>query len=87
MFNYTKGEHNVIKVDEAAYKNCGIPPNAEVIDAGNDVIMLVAMGGTGFISGIDQDCQNGMKLFLPNVKCPHTRPKALQAGRKLIPSN
>ncbi|KAL8208476.1 hypothetical protein R6Q57_007888 [Mikania cordata] len=88
VFNYTKGQHNVIKVDEAALKQCNLPadPN-EAMESGYDVVTLTAMGGIGFTSGVGKDCESGMKLFLPNVKCPHTRPKPLQAGRKLIPSD
>jgi hypothetical protein len=80
VFNYKKG-HSVIKVtDEAAIRECKIPPepNGET-SCGHDVVTLTSMGGVGFMSGGEfrDDCSHRkMRFWIPEVKCPHVRPKA-----------
>nr|XP_043607458.1 blue copper protein 1a-like [Erigeron canadensis] len=84
VFKYPKGKHNVFRVGEQAWNECIIPPENEALATGNDEVTLDTAGGVGFISGVGQDCKNGMRLLV-NVICPYAKPKQpVQGARKLV---
>ncbi|KAD5317443.1 hypothetical protein R6Q59_032779 [Mikania micrantha] len=83
VFNYKKGKHNVIQVDETSYKQCIVPPKHEALTSGHDEVILKAPGGVGFISGIGKDCKKGMKFFI-NVGDNKPKPPVSKTGRKIV---
>ncbi|XP_059643104.1 blue copper protein 1a-like [Cornus florida] len=71
VFKYPQGAHNVIKVDENAYKNCAIPPAGPanpVLASGKDVISLDAPGKKWFLCAIPGHCEKGGQKLEIEVK-------------------
>ncbi|KAJ0781098.1 putative Phytocyanin domain, cupredoxin [Helianthus annuus] len=62
VFNYQKGAHNVVAVNEAGYDKCSTTPrNTKVYTSGEDRIRLVK-GLNNFICTLPGHCGAGMKI-------------------------
>lgn len=62
VFNYQKGAHNVVGVDNVGYGGCSTTPsNAKVYSTGKDQIRLVK-GLNSFICSLPGHCGSGMKI-------------------------
>nr|CAB3503401.1 unnamed protein product [Digitaria exilis] len=60
-FEYQKGTHNVVQVNNLQYSLCEVPENAPVWNSGDDRITL-ARDVSFYISGVNDDCQKGIKI-------------------------
>ncbi|PHU05715.1 hypothetical protein BC332_26537 [Capsicum chinense] len=58
VFKYTKGHHNVFKVNQTSFKDCIIPPPSEGLTSGHDVITLAQPGKKWYICGIPTHCSD-----------------------------
>ncbi|KAI7726426.1 hypothetical protein M8C21_020262 [Ambrosia artemisiifolia] len=62
VFNYQKGAHNVVAVNNSGYDKCSTTPrNAKVYTSGKDRIRLVK-GLNNFICTLPGHCGAGMKI-------------------------
>ncbi|XP_015963624.1 blue copper protein 1a-like [Arachis duranensis] len=67
VFKYTKGKHNVMRVNSTGFQQCAVPPDSSTqgFTTGNDVIVLSSPGRKWYICGISNHCENGkMKLAI-----------------------
>ncbi|KAF5205890.1 Blue copper protein [Thalictrum thalictroides] len=64
IFKYTKGAHNVHKVDGNRFQKCVKPPLKEALTTGNDVITLATPGQKWYICGVANHCNGGQKLTI-----------------------
>ncbi|KAG5539746.1 hypothetical protein RHGRI_020081 [Rhododendron griersonianum] len=64
VFNYTRGDHSVVIVNEINYQQCTVPTGAVPLTSGDDVITLAASGSQWYICGIPLHCPAGMKLAI-----------------------
>ncbi|XP_068501341.1 basic blue protein-like [Phaseolus vulgaris] len=70
VFNYNSSLHNVVYVDERAYKTCEVPKDprySRVYKTGHDRIQLPNLGLFRFISTMNDDCKRGMRLSILNL--------------------
>nr|ACZ74694.1 basic blue protein [Phaseolus vulgaris] len=70
VFNYNSSLHNVVYVDERAYKTCEVPKDprySRVYKTGHDRIQLPNLGLFRFISTMNDDCKRGMRISILNL--------------------
>ncbi|KAK7290659.1 hypothetical protein RIF29_05235 [Crotalaria pallida] len=63
-FEYTPGKDNVIRVNESDFINCSVPPNAQPLSSGHDIILLTSPGTKFYISGVANHCKIFQKLVI-----------------------
>ncbi|KAL5547267.1 hypothetical protein UlMin_006954 [Ulmus minor] len=64
VFNYEAGNHDVVKVNGSAFKDCSPPPGAENFTSGNDKIELKATGNKWYLCSKSGHCNTGQKLSI-----------------------
>ncbi|KAI4985417.1 hypothetical protein ZWY2020_018047 [Hordeum vulgare] len=62
VFKYNIGAHNVVEVAGPDFLTCTQSANAIIWNSGEDQVTLDKAGRRWFFCGVDQHCQNGMKL-------------------------
>ncbi|XP_060170823.1 blue copper protein 1a-like [Lycium barbarum] len=62
VFKYKEGVHNVYRADLTAFQNCAPGANVEPLTTGNDVIELKSPGKKWYFCGINNHCDQGMKV-------------------------
>lgn len=62
VFKYKEGAHNVYRADLAAFQSCVPGANVEPLTSGNDVIDLKTPGKKWYFCGINNHCEQGMKV-------------------------
>ncbi|XP_015159273.1 mavicyanin-like [Solanum tuberosum] len=62
IFKYKEGAHNVYKADLAAFQSCVAGANVEPLTSGNDVIDLKTPGKKWYFCGVNNHCEQGMKV-------------------------
>ncbi|KAK9706188.1 hypothetical protein RND81_07G109800 [Saponaria officinalis] len=88
VFKFNSGIHNVAEVTKKAYKKCNTTNSTTFVHAISPVnIPLVKKGRKYFISTLNNDCQNGLKLAIdvlarlppppPPASPPATSPAAV----------
>lgn len=93
VFNYTKGSHNVLKVDGVGFQQCAKPDGVEPLISGNDVITLATTGKKWYICGVSNHCTSGMRLVInvtPELGSPAPAPSynsnpGSAAVREMVP--
>ncbi|KAM7498093.1 hypothetical protein LguiA_022507 [Lonicera macranthoides] len=61
VFNYTKGAHNVFKVNGTSFASCSVPPANEALNSGLDKIPLASPGNKWYICGFANHCSEKMQ--------------------------
>nr|A0A0M4FTF3.1 RecName: Full=Blue copper protein; Short=PhBcp; Flags: Precursor [Petunia x hybrida]ALC79558.1 blue copper protein [Petunia axillaris] len=75
VFKYTKGHHNVFKVNQTGFQNCIAPPPSEGLTSGHDVITLAAPGKKWYICGFPTHCsEHKQKLAITVEGAPAQTP-------------
>lgn len=64
MFKYKPPNHNVYKVDGAAFKECSMPADAEILASGTDTVELKTAGKKWYLCGKPDHCNAGQKLSI-----------------------
>nr|GMD92479.1 early nodulin-like protein 2 [Ipomoea batatas] len=64
LFRYEKGRESVLEVDEEDYEKCNVENPMKKMDDGYSVLKLDRSGPFYFISGIQQNCENGQKIVV-----------------------
>ena len=64
MFKYKPPNHNVYKVDGAAFNQCSVPADAEILTSGTDKVVLKAAGKKWYLCGKPNHCDAGQKLSI-----------------------
>ncbi|XP_058084621.1 uclacyanin-3-like [Magnolia sinica] len=62
VFNYTEGDHTVVKVNGTGFASCSKSPNSGVLASGSDRVTLTTTGNKWYICGVGSHCDNGQKL-------------------------
>lgn len=62
VFNYNPSLHNLVVEGTIGYDTCTVSRSATIYQTGNDSIELAKVGAFDFISSLNKDCDNGMKL-------------------------
>ncbi|KAJ8570579.1 hypothetical protein K7X08_037551 [Anisodus acutangulus] len=68
VFKYTKGHHNVFKVNQTAFKDCIAPPSSEGLTSGHDVITLASPGKKWYICGVPTHCSDHNQKLVITVE-------------------
>ncbi|MCD7450747.1 hypothetical protein HAX54_008384 [Datura stramonium] len=68
VFKYTKGHHNVFKVNQTSFKNCIVPPPSEGLTSGHDVITLTTPGKKWYICGFPTHCSDHNQKLVITVE-------------------
>lgn len=63
VFKYSRGAHNVIRVNANSYNRCQTPKGARVLTSGNDRVTLTK-GMNYFICNFPGHCESGMKIAI-----------------------
>ncbi|XP_027768225.1 blue copper protein-like [Solanum pennellii] len=67
VFKYTKGHHNVFKVNQTSFKDCIIPSSGGVT-SGHDVITLATPGKKWYICGFPSHCSDHKQKLVITVE-------------------
>ncbi|KAM7258667.1 hypothetical protein ACFE04_014408 [Oxalis oulophora] len=70
IFKYTKGLHNVEKVDGAGFRQCVASDGTEALTSGKDVITLATPGNKWYICGVSNHCESGNLKLTITVQTP-----------------
>ncbi|XP_059296123.1 blue copper protein-like [Lycium ferocissimum] len=68
VFKYTKGHHNVLKVNQTAFKDCIATAPSEALTSGNDAITLTSPGKKWYICGIPTHCSDHNQKLVITVE-------------------
>lgn len=68
VFEYAKGEHNVMQVNSSGYEDCLPASSLKIYASGNDSIRLNDAGQFWYICGLDDHCEFGQKLSINVVR-------------------
>ncbi|OIT27753.1 blue copper protein [Nicotiana attenuata] len=68
VFKYTKGHHNVFKVNQTAFQSCTAPPPSEGLTTGHDVITLAKPGKKWYICGVPTHCSDHNQKLVITVE-------------------
>ncbi|XP_055808298.1 blue copper protein-like [Solanum dulcamara] len=68
VFKYTKGHHNVFKVNQTSFQNCIAPPPSEGLTTGHDVITLTTPGKKWYICGFPTHCSDHNQKLVITVE-------------------
>ncbi|XP_031115802.1 early nodulin-like protein 2 [Ipomoea triloba] len=64
LFRYEKGRESVLEVGEEDYEKCNVENPMKKMEDGYSVLELDRSGPFYFISGIQQNCENGQKIVV-----------------------
>ncbi|CAN4109403.1 unnamed protein product [Withania somnifera] len=67
VFKYTKGHHNVFKVNQTSFKDCIVPPSGG-LTSGHDVITLASPGKKWYICGFPTHCSDHNQKLVITVE-------------------
>ncbi|XP_049402231.1 blue copper protein-like [Solanum stenotomum] len=67
VFKYTKGHHNVFKVNQTSFKDC-IVPSSGGLTSGDDVITLATPGKKWYICGFPSHCSDHNQKLVITVE-------------------
>ncbi|GLJ42562.1 hypothetical protein SUGI_0882380 [Cryptomeria japonica] len=68
VFNYPKGVHNVLAVNGSSFANCFNETISGKFESGHDDLQIKKSGNIWVISGVGQDCENGMKFKMTVIE-------------------
>ncbi|XP_060177157.1 blue copper protein-like [Lycium barbarum] len=68
VFKYTKGHHNVLKVNQTGFKDCIVTLPSEVLTSGNDAITLTSPGKKWYICGMPTHCSDHNQKLVITVE-------------------
>ncbi|GLJ42163.1 hypothetical protein SUGI_0873100 [Cryptomeria japonica] len=68
VFNYPKGVHNVLAVNGSSFGNCVNETISGKFESGHDDLQIKKSGNIWVISGVGQDCENGMKFKMTVIE-------------------
>ncbi|KAM3260711.1 hypothetical protein ACQJBY_051767 [Aegilops geniculata] len=85
VFEYGISSHNVVEVSGSDFVICNQTDNAVVRTSGEDRVALDKAGRRWFFCGIDNNCENGVKLKITVLETapPAPQPKAPLAAPPL----
>ncbi|KAG6520812.1 hypothetical protein ZIOFF_017873 [Zingiber officinale] len=64
VFSYPAGLHNVITVDEEAFRSCSAPAGANALVSGHDAVSLNSSGRKWYMCGKADHCSKGQRLLI-----------------------
>ncbi|KDP29128.1 hypothetical protein JCGZ_16517 [Jatropha curcas] len=64
VFNYKKGEHDVLRVNKESFESCNALSPLSTNESGEDIVNLMEPGEYYFICGKPGHCQDGQKLSI-----------------------
>ncbi|XP_047337956.1 blue copper protein 1a-like [Impatiens glandulifera] len=75
VFNYNKGNHNVLKVNGTGFQQCNATSAVgEALISGNDIVTLATPGRKWYICGIGKHCEVGNMKLVITVILPQDGP-------------
>nr|XP_016437580.1 PREDICTED: blue copper protein-like [Nicotiana tabacum] len=80
VFKYTKGHHNVFKVNQTAFQSCIAPPPSEGLTTGHDVLTLAKPGKKWYICGFPTHCSDHNQKLVITVEGGAPAPEAPVPG-------
>ncbi|KAJ1254805.1 hypothetical protein BS78_K325400 [Paspalum vaginatum] len=83
VFRYAKGQHSVVQATEGGFAACSQANSLGVWTSGDDRVALSKSGQWWFLSGVNDDCSQGMRFnvtVLPEVKLSSPAPPARAQG-------